>query len=155
MSRYFLHSCSKIQARREKDLTSEMRLNSAKNVRLKKRDGGKNFQRCSSWLSQFSLRHGCLPLAKVSVCQVRAIRFACCLILPVRLTFSGASAYLFQCKCDKQCMLIYISYFSTASFSYDDCWPVSLIFPIITFIYACERSRTKVTIRICKRWWTK
>ena len=38
MPRYFLHSCSKIQARREKDLTSEMRLNSAKNVRLKKRD---------------------------------------------------------------------------------------------------------------------
>ena len=38
MPRYFLHSCSKIQARREKDLTSEMRLNSAKNVRLKKQD---------------------------------------------------------------------------------------------------------------------
>ena len=35
---YFLHSCFKIQARREKDPTSEMRLNSAKNVRLKKRD---------------------------------------------------------------------------------------------------------------------
>ena len=36
MLRYFLHSCFKIQARKEKDHTSEMRLNSAKNVRLKK-----------------------------------------------------------------------------------------------------------------------
>ena len=39
MLRHFLHSCYKIQARKEKDLTSKMGLNLAEYLRQKKRDG--------------------------------------------------------------------------------------------------------------------
>ena len=39
MLRHFLHSCYNIPARKEKDLTSKMGLNLAKNLRQKKRDG--------------------------------------------------------------------------------------------------------------------
>ena len=38
MLRHFLHSCYNIPARKEKDLTSKMGLNLAKNLREKKRD---------------------------------------------------------------------------------------------------------------------
>ena len=39
MLRHFLHSCYKIQARKDKDLTSKMGLNLAEYLRQKKRDG--------------------------------------------------------------------------------------------------------------------